>query len=92
MMVSLNMAGIPAENVLLARYTPARWRGTAFGLKFVLAFGVSGLGVPLVAYIRGSTGDFYWLFALLAVMASVVAAAGLLLPGEKPAPVPVPAE
>lgn len=82
MMVSFNMAGIPAENVLLARYAPARWRGTAFGMKYVLSFGVSGLGVPLVSLIHGTTGDMYWLFVLLAALAGVVAALGLLLPAE----------
>jgi FSR family fosmidomycin resistance protein-like MFS transporter len=81
--VAFNMAGIPAENLLLARYTPAKWRGTAFGLKFVLSFGVSGLGVPLVSLIRGWTGGFELLFVLLAGSALVVAAAATLLPSEK---------
>jgi MFS family permease len=83
--VALNMAGIPAENLLLARYTPAKWRGTAFGLKFVLSFGVSGLGVPLVSLMRGLTGGFEALFFLLAGSAVVVAAAATLLPRERPA-------
>lgn len=82
LMVSLNMGGIPAENVLLAKYAPPKWRGTAFGLKFVLAFGVSGLGVPLVSLILSITGELYWLFVLLAGMAAAVTAGGLFLPGE----------
>ena len=64
--VSFNMAAIPAENLLLSRYTPSKWRGTAFGLKFVLSFGVSGLGVPLVSLMRGTSGGFESLFVLLA--------------------------
>ena len=80
-----NMAGIPAENILLSRYAPARWRGTAFGLKFVLSFGVSGLGVPLVSLMRATTGGFEALFVLLAAAAAVVAAAAALLPPERPA-------
>ncbi len=80
--VAGNMGAIPAENVLLARYTPARWRGTAFGLKFVLSFGVSGLAVPLVSVLRGLTGGFELLFWLLAGSALVVAAAAALLPQE----------
>lgn len=82
-MVAFNMAAIPAENILLARYTPARWRGTAFGLKFVLSFGVSSLGVPLVSLMRGWTGGFEALFLLLAASALVVAAAAMMLPGEE---------
>lgn len=79
-MVCGNMGGIPAENGLLARYAPAKWRGTAFGMKFILSFGVSGLGVPLVAFLHGQTGDFIWLFVLLAVMAAIVTVGGWLLP------------
>jgi MFS family permease len=81
--VSFNMAGIPAENLLLARYTPARWRGTAFGLKFILSFGVSGLGVPLVSVMRGATGGFEALFMLLAAAAALVALAATWLPSER---------
>jgi FSR family fosmidomycin resistance protein-like MFS transporter len=83
-MVCLNMAGIPAENSLLARYTPSKWRGTAFGMKFVLSFGVSGMGVPLMAVILKSTGELVWVFVLLAVMAALVAGLSLLLPSESP--------
>jgi MFS family permease len=41
--VFLNTTAIPVENVLLANYSPAHWRGTAFGAKFVLSLGVSAL-------------------------------------------------
>lgn len=83
MMVSFNMGGIPAENVLLARYSPAKWRGTAFGMKFILSFGVSGLGVPLVSFILATTGELRWVFALLAGAAAVVAIAGSFLPADR---------
>ncbi|WP_404385262.1 MFS transporter [Caenispirillum salinarum] len=89
--VTLNIGALPAENSLLAKFTPARWRATAYGLKFVLAFGVAGLGVQLAAWIRGTTGDFFWLYALLAGAALVVAVMGIRLPGDRPAPQPAPA-
>jgi len=81
--VAGNLSAIPAENVLMARYTPAKWRGTAFGMKFILSFGVSGLGVPLVSVIHGATGGFGWLFVLLAGAALTVAVAATLLPAER---------
>lgn len=82
-----NMSAIPAENVLLARYTPAKWRGTAFGMKFVLSFGVSGLALPLVSLLRGLTGGFEVLFLLLAGAAVIVAIAAMMLPSEQTATV-----
>jgi len=82
LVVAFNMGAIPAESLLLTRYSPARWRGTAFGLKFVLSFGVSGLAVPLVSLLYGTTGGFGLLLTLLAGIALIVAATAALLPGE----------
>ncbi|GEO80481.1 MFS transporter [Pararhodospirillum oryzae] len=90
-----NIGALPAENSLLARYTPARWRSTAYGLKFVLSFGVSGLGVPLVSVIRGTTGDFTLLFLILGGLALIVSVLLLSLPSDRKntsTPTPVPAE
>jgi len=91
-MVSVNSGALPAENSLVARYAPSKWRGLAFGLKFILAFGVSGLGVLLEGKLYDYTGGFYWLFIVLACVAAVAAMAGMLLPNERPQPTPAPAE
>ncbi len=90
----LGIFALPAENSLLVTYTPARWRATAFGAKFVLSLGVSSLGVPVIAMIYDRTGDFYWLFMTMALITAVVAAAALFLPGHgrRPLPAVVPAE
>ena len=91
-MVSVNSGALPAENSLVARYAPSKWRGLAFGLKFILAFGVSGLGVLLEGKLYDYTGGFYWLFIVLACVAAVAAMAGMLLPNERPQSTPAPAE
>ena len=84
-MIAVNYLGVlsvPAENALLARYTPAQWRATAFGAKFLLALGVSTIGIKLVAMIYDGTGSFAPLWLILAGCAGFVAAAGLFLPGR----------
>jgi MFS family permease len=78
----LGVLSVPAENALLARYTPPRWRATAFGAKFLLALGVSTIGVKLVAVIYDGAGSFAPLWLALAGCASFVAVAGLFLPGR----------
>ena len=78
-------AATPTENALLAHYTPARWRATAFGAKFLLSLGVSALGVPLVAVVYDRSGDFLWLFAVLSMLAAVIVATAVLLPRERAA-------
>ena len=80
LMVSANAAALPAENMLLARYTPANHHGLAFGAKFVLAFGAAPLAVQLVAFVQGATGEFYWLFLALSGFSLVALLAALLLP------------
>jgi len=82
-MVVLNVGSLPAENSLLARYTPVRWRGSAFGAKFVLSLGVTPLAVQLASWIQGATGGFFWLFAMLAVAGMLGVIAILMLPGDK---------
>ena len=78
------MAGIgalPAENMLLARYTPARRHGVVFGLKFVLAFGAAPLAVQLVSMLTRHAHGFEWLFLTLCGLSSAILIAALLLPG-----------
>lgn len=82
LMVSLNVAGQPAENSLLARYTPPQWRGRAFGAKFVLTLGVSSLGVATIPVIYNLTGTLDMLFVMLAACAACAGIVGLLLPRD----------
>ena len=81
-MVVLNLGSLPAENSLLARYTPVHWRGSAFGAKFVLSLGMMPVAVQLVSWIQGATGDFFWLFALLGGAGTLAVIAILLLPRD----------
>lgn len=96
LMVALNVAGQPAENALLARYTPARWHGRVFGAKFVLTLGVSSIGVALIPIAYRFTGSLDILFFVLVGFAFTAGVAAACLPrGEtrsKSTPVPVPAE
>jgi MFS family permease len=96
-MVMINAGGTPAENMLFARYVPSQWRSFAFGVKFIVALGIAGLGVKLEGWLYDLTGGFYALFVVLAGLAALALTVGTLLPPErpaeaKPAPVPAPAE
>jgi MFS transporter, FSR family, fosmidomycin resistance protein len=83
---------VPAENLLLARYSPGRYRGLIFGAKFILAFGVGPLSVQTAAYFYERFGGFSALYLTLAALAVAGAAAALLLPnGDSVEPAAVPA-
>lgn len=51
----------PIENTLLPRLTPPRWRHSAYGMKFVLTFGVGALAVNAVEIIEKQAG-IRWCF------------------------------
>lgn len=80
LMVALNVAGQPAENALLARFTPTRWRGRVFGVKFVLTLGISAIGVALIPIAYRFTGSLDLLFGLMAAFALAAGTAALCLP------------
>lgn len=92
-MLSLNASSLPAENVLIARYTPPHRRALVYGLKFVVAIGIANLGILLEGGIYDATGGFYWLYVTLTVVGAVAVAAILMLPPERATVAePVPAE
>jgi len=95
MTVLLSAGALPAENLLLNRYSPDKHRSLAFGVKYVIAFGSAPLALQLVSKLTALTGEFVWLFVALAAMAAVATLAAALLPGgwrKAPEAAPAPAE
>ncbi len=80
--VFLQTGSLTVENVLLARYSPPDWRGTVYGVKFVIAFGVASLAVPMVAALHEFAGGFFWVLVSLGGLGAVVALVAMLLPSE----------
>ncbi len=61
----------PIENSLVAVLTPPQLRSTAYGLKFILTFGVGSLAVPLVGRWQQDGGlgaVFGWLAACIGLL------------------------
>tara|TARA_B110000444_G_scaffold91913_1_gene86842 strand:- start:1276 stop:2469 length:1194 start_codon:yes stop_codon:yes gene_type:complete len=87
-MVVSNTIGSPAENSLFAKYSPPKWRSTAFGIKFVLALGVASASIPLISWIFEETGEFVLLFLILAAFAILAALTAAFLPVDPEQKVP----
>lgn len=85
--VFLNAGILPAENMLIARYTPAHRRSLAYGIKYVLAFTTAPLAVLLVATIHEATGEFVWLYLCAAALAALALLVAAALPASPPRPV-----
>lgn len=73
----------PIENSLFAKLTPARWRATGYGIKFVLTFGLGAAGVAIVERAQAK-GDlslaFLWLGGI--ALAMVLSASCLIIFGR----------
>ncbi|UCE58459.1 MAG: MFS transporter [Phycisphaerales bacterium] len=86
----------PAENLLIAQYTPARLRGTSYGIKFLVTFGLGALGAAVVGFFWRQSGTLAWTFVLFAAVAVVVAGVVFMLArslaqhARSSAPSPVP--
>lgn len=89
--VFFQIVGNPAENGLLAHFTPGKWRATAYGAKFVLALGVAAAAIPMIGWIHDTTGSFTLLYIISGCMAAIVLLTSLLLPNDRAAREPAPA-
>ena len=70
----------PIENSLFAVLTPERWRSTAYGLKFVLTFGVGSTAVWMVRAVAENSGWHAVYIALCVVVCALIACiAGLFI-------------
>jgi MFS family permease len=73
---------IPINDAMVAAYTDEKWRSRAFAVRYVVSFGASACSVPLVAYVYRQTGDFKYLFFVLAAMAGAMLVAAVCMPPQ----------
>ena len=75
-----NASVLPTENLLLGRFTPQRYHGVVYGIKFILAFGSGPISVFLISEIYSITLEFTYLFLINAVMMAIVSILIIFLP------------
>ena len=77
-----NASILPTENILLGRFTPQKYHGVIYGIKFILAFGSGPIAVFLISEIYSLTLEFTYLFIINGVMMAIVSVFILFLPFE----------
>ena len=75
-----NASILPTENLLLGKFTPQKYHGVVYGIKFVLAFGSGPISVFLIAEIYSITLEFTYLFLINAIMMAIVSIFIIFLP------------
>ena len=84
--IIFNSSILPAENILLASFTPHKYHGLIYGCKFILAFGAAPVAVFLVAKFYEINREFINLFIFGGLLLFGVFLLGLFLPLKKPKP------
>ena len=75
-----NASILPTENLLLSKFTPQKYHGIVYGIKFILAFGSGPISVFLISEIYSITLEFTYLFLINAFMMAFVSIFILFLP------------
>ena len=69
----------PLENSLYASLTPERWRSTAYGVKFILVFGVGSGAVWIVRFTTEAHGLAGVYHVMVGVVLAMLCAIGVLI-------------
>lgn len=69
----------PIENSLVAHVTPVRWRSTAYGLKFVLTFGVGSGAVWIVDWAQSQRDLSFAILCLAGIVTLLLGVIGVFL-------------
>ena len=72
---------IPINDVLVGRITRSEWRSRVFAMRYIVTFSVMASAVPLIAWVHAHWG-FSVLFGIMAVAASAIFVAVLVMPSR----------
>ena len=78
-----NASILPTENLLLSKFTPQKYHGIVYGIKFILAFGSGPISVFLISEIYSITLEFTYLFLINAIMMALVSIFIIFLPIQR---------
>lgn len=73
---------IPVNEAMVGRYVADSWRSRVYALRYLVSFGASAAGIPLVGFLHAN-GGFTALFVTLAGAALAMAAVVLAFPAER---------
>jgi len=71
---------VTINDAMVARYTNHEWRARAYAFRYIVSFGASAFGVPLVAILHERTGGFELTFLVLSALGACVFLGALLFP------------
>ncbi len=74
---------IPLNDGIVGKYVADEYRARVLSVRYVVSLGVASVAVPMIALLHRTEGGFRNVFAVLALLACAVFAAGLFFPSRQ---------
>ena len=81
--VAFNSSILPAENLLLAKFSPEKYQSLVYGIKFIVSFTVGPIALIMVSRIYDLTGEFGVLYLAFGFVMIIMFLIVLTLPVKK---------
>jgi len=83
MIVAFNSSILPAENLLLAKFSPEKYQSLVYGIKFIVSFSVGPIALILISRSFEINGEFGFLYLLFGIVMIILFLIVLTLPVKK---------
>jgi MFS family permease len=74
---------IPLNDGIVGKYVADEYRARVLSVRYVVSLGVASVAVPMIAVLHRTEGGFRNVFAVLAILACAVFAAGCFFPSRR---------
>ena len=81
--VAFNSSILPAENLLLAKFSPEKYQSLVYGIKFIVSFTVGPIALIMISRSYDLTGEFGVLYLAFGFMMIIMFLIVLTLPVKK---------
>ncbi len=81
--VAFNSSILPAENLLLAKFSPERYQSLVYGIKFIVSFTVGPIALIMISRSYDLTGEFGVLYLAFGFVMIIMFLIVLTLPVKK---------
>ena len=83
MIVAFNSSILPAENLLLAKYSPEKYQSLVYGIKFIVSFSIGPIALLMISHSFEISGDFEYLYMIFGFVMIALFIIVLSLPSQQ---------
>ena len=81
--VAFNSSILPAENLLLAKFSPEKYQSLVYGIKFIVSFSIGPIALLMISHSFEISGDFEYLYMIFGFVMIALFIIVLSLPSQQ---------